>query len=98
MSRLFLYRNIESQRTRVGRETRYTVLIYLSACEGGETVFYHQHGGLESARVSPRPGLMLLHRHGVDCWQHEALPVKAGTKYILRTDVVYSHATRRREL
>ena len=57
-----------------------------------------QHGGRESARVSPRPGLMLLHRHGVDCWQHEALPVKAGTKYILRTDVVYSHATRRREL
>ena len=62
-----------------------------SRCEGGETVFYAEHGGGESARITPAPGLALLHRHGVDCWQHEALPVGGGSapKYILRTDVVY---------
>lgn len=74
----------------LGRETRYTVLIYLSSCGGGETCFYNEHGGQESARITPVPGLALLHRHGVDCWQHEARPVTQGTKYILRTDVVYA--------
>ena len=79
-----------SDRDSLGRQTLYTVLIYLSTCEGGETVFYEEHGGGEAARVQPTEGLALLHRHGVDCWQHEALAVTAGTKYILRTDVVYA--------
>ena len=73
-----------------GRETFYTVLFYLSECGGGETVFYSEHNGKETARIVPTVGSMLLHRHGVDCWQHEALPVAAGTKYILRTDVVFA--------
>ena len=73
-----------------GRETLYTVLFYLSECSGGETVFYAQHDGKASARIQPQVGAMLLHRHGYDCWQHEALPVEGGTKYILRTDVVFA--------
>ena len=48
----------------LGRETMYTVLLYLTACGGGETVFYSEHGGEESARVAPEPGLVLLHRRG----------------------------------
>ena len=74
----------------LGRQTFYTVLFYLSECGGGETVFYSEHNGEETARIVPTAGSMLLHRHGVDCWQHEALPVTAGKKYILRSDVVFS--------
>ena len=43
------------------------------------------------AMVEPRPGLGLLHKHGDDCLLHESLVVKCGTKYVLRTDVVYSN-------
>jgi len=74
----------------IGRRTMYTVLFYLSECGGGETVFYADHGGGETARVQPSAGRMLLHRHGMDCWQHEALSVLKGKKYIMRTDVVYA--------
>jgi hypothetical protein len=40
----------------LGRQTLYTVLIYLSECGGGETVFYEEHGGGETARVAPDAG------------------------------------------
>lgn len=33
---------------------------------------------------------MLLHVHGDRCLQHEAEPVLAGTKYVLRTDLVFA--------
>ena len=54
----------------------------MSECGGGETVFYAEHNQAEeTARIVPTIGSMLLHRHGVDCWQHEALPVAlAGHK------------------
>jgi hypothetical protein len=55
---------------------------------GGETVFYG-HRGRVLASCTPAPGLALLHRHGEHCLEHEALEVKAGTKYILRSDVVF---------
>lgn len=45
------------------------------------------------AQVQPQPGLALLHLHGEDrCLEHEALAVVAGVKYVLRSDVVFSHA------
>jgi hypothetical protein len=68
--------------------TRHTVLIYLSGCGGGETVFYGGKGKVVAA-VSPAPGLALLHRHGDDCLLHEGARVSAGLKFVLRTDVVY---------
>jgi predicted 2-oxoglutarate/Fe(II)-dependent dioxygenase YbiX len=68
--------------------TRHTVLIYLSSCGGGETVFYSSKGTALAA-VSPTPGRALVHRHGDDCLLHEGARVSAGTKYVLRTDVVY---------
>lgn len=55
---------------------------------GGETVFYGGRGQV-LARVAPEPGLALLHLHGEECLEHEALLVKSGTKYVLRSDVVF---------
>ena len=46
------------------------------------------------AVVEPRIGLGLLHRHGDDCLLHESLVVKSGTKYVLRSDVIYGEAPR----
>ena len=71
----------------MGRNTVYTTLVYLSAVRGGETVFYPQKN--EEIIVAPRAGMALFHRHGIDCWLHEALPVASGEKYVLRTDVVF---------
>lgn len=58
--------------------------------QGGETVFYGNRGRV-LASVQPQPGLALLHLHGEErCLEHEALEVRAGTKYVLRSDVVFS--------
>jgi predicted 2-oxoglutarate/Fe(II)-dependent dioxygenase YbiX len=68
--------------------TKYTLLIYLSDLMGGETVFYN-HRGRQVVAVCPKPGRVLLHRHGDECLEHEALPVVEGTKYVLRSDVIF---------
>lgn len=73
-----------------GGRTEYTLLIYLSTTKGGETAFYDERGRL-LAGVEPRAGMALLHRHGDDhCLEHEALKVREGCKYVLRSDIVYS--------
>ena len=41
------------------------------------------------ASVTPETGLALLHRHGDDCLLHEGRPVSTGTKYVLRSDVIF---------
>jgi 2OG-Fe(II) oxygenase superfamily len=64
--------------------TRMTMLIYLSDCQGGATRFYET--------FQPRVGSLLLHVHGDECLEHEADPVTNGTKYVLRTDLVYGPA------
>jgi len=73
--------------------TEYTLLVYLTGpaegLVGGETAFYGP-GGKELIRVQPRAGSALLHRHGKHCLLHEALPVVEGSKYILRSDVVFA--------
>eukprot|EP00887_Chlorella_sp_A99_P002839 scaffold6.g2839.t1 len=72
-----------------GRFTGYTLLIYLSACGGGETVFYGPRNR-RIAAVAPRAGLALLHLHGEeDCLDHEGAAVTEGVKYVLRSDVVF---------
>ncbi|CAL5225451.1 g8270 [Coccomyxa viridis] len=77
-----------------GLKTAYTLLVYLSGQEhgmqGGETVFYsHGKRSKTVASVTPETGLALLHRHGDDCLLHEGRPVLAGTKYVLRSDVIF---------
>jgi hypothetical protein len=70
-------------------------LIYLSGkedgVEGGETVFYRdakKKGG--EIVVGIERGLALLHRHGgSDCLLHEGRTVTKGTKWVLRSDLVF---------
>lgn len=75
---------------KVGK-TKWTLLIYLSGDDhlvGGDTVFYSPYGNNHRA-VHPSRGLALLHKHGVDCLLHEAEMVRNGTKWVLRSDVVF---------
>ncbi|WP_241759502.1 2OG-Fe(II) oxygenase [Pyxidicoccus parkwayensis] len=59
-----------------------TLLIYLNGdCEGGETRF-----PFEERQVIPASGTALLFEHLL---LHEGAEVRAGTKYVLRTDVMY---------
>ena len=90
--------------------TEITVLIYLSSCEGGTTRFYPpQSTGMGSKRQTkksagleqksgiafvPEIGSILLHVHGDKCLLHEADPVLRGSKYVLRTDIVYGTGNR----
>jgi hypothetical protein len=62
---------------------------------GGETKFYSSGGdgrraGTLVAAVAPVAGKALLHLHGYErCLEHEAAAVASGTKYVLRSDVVF---------
>ena len=87
-----------------GGESKFTVLIYLcdssggalprcdatddNCVAGGETVFYNSRDR-ELHSVSPAMGRLLLHAQGARCLTHEGAMVHAGTKYVLRTDVIY---------
>lgn len=63
--------------------TLLTVLIYLNeGFEGGETRFMEQ---VEDV-VLPRTGMAAVFQHKI---RHEGAPVRRGTKYALRTDVLY---------
>jgi hypothetical protein len=73
--------------------TTWTLLIYLSTCEGGETAFYPETTG--KGKKTPDPivvamevGMGLLHKHGDDCLLHEGREVRAGVKWVLRSDLV----------
>lgn len=57
--------------------------------EGGATVFYGSRGQVLAA-VQPVAGLALLHLHGEQCLEHEGAAVRAGNKYVLRSDVVFA--------
>ena len=89
----------ESNKLLFGRDnvlakTTWTLLIYLSTCEGGETVFYPEGSGRKGEKL-PEPvmvglevGMALLHRHGDDCLLHEGKEVRKGEKWVLRSDLV----------
>jgi len=73
-------------------KTTWTLLIYLTICEGGETAFYPEatqkgQTAPEPILVSPDVGTALLHQH-VDCMLHEGKEVKSGEKWVLRSDLV----------
>ncbi|KIW88938.1 uncharacterized protein Z519_10422 [Cladophialophora bantiana CBS 173.52] len=88
----------ESNKLQFGEEklpakTSWTLLIYLTTCEGGETAFYPE--ALEKGDrppdpivVGPETGMALLHKHGDDCLLHEGREVKSGEKWVLRSDLV----------
>ncbi|KAJ1811278.1 hypothetical protein LPJ77_000142 [Coemansia sp. RSA 2523] len=81
-----------------GRRSEYTLLVYLNAVDdtryvsgnrpgGGETVFYA--GRMTPVRIKPEAGMALLHKHGADCLQHEALELRDSYKYVLRSDLIF---------
>ncbi|CAK9110612.1 Tetraacyldisaccharide 4'-kinase [Durusdinium trenchii] len=72
--------------------SEFTLLFYLNdlGLQGGETVFFKGNtGASEVLRVTPVAGQALLHWHGDRCLLHEGANVRAGVKYLLRTDVLY---------
>lgn len=71
----------------------YTVMVYLNDCscyQDGDTVFYSTDDeGVptkEAARVRGVKGTALVFKH--DLW-HAGLALSSGTKYILRTDLMF---------
>ncbi|RAL10906.1 uncharacterized protein BO97DRAFT_348361 [Aspergillus homomorphus CBS 101889] len=83
--------NAPGQPARPARTT-WTLLIYLTGCEGGETVFYpeptRKDRNPQPVSVAPVPGMALLHRHGEHCMLHEGKEVLNGEKWVLRSDLV----------
>ena len=82
-----------------GHRSHLTLLVYLTdgaAFSGGDTVFYAHGPGagdgavpVELGRVRPRAGSLLLFDHAL--W-HAGADVTAGTKHVLRSDVMYRTA------
>lgn len=70
----------------------YTLLVYLNDdFEGGETEFVQHPVGQRESRqptgyVVPKTGTALIFNH--DAW-HSGLPLSKGTKYVLRTEVIF---------
>jgi len=63
-------------------ESKVTMLLYLNGdFEGGNTTLI-----MEGQEIEPKEGMMLLFAHKI---MHCGRPVTAGTKYVLRTDVMY---------
>ena len=87
----------ESNKVSFGAEktpgkTTWTLLIYLTTCEGGETAFYPEP--TRKGEKTPDPievgmevGMALLHNHD-ECMLHEGKEVKSGEKWVLRSDLV----------
>lgn len=76
-------------------KTTWTLLIYLTTCEGGETAFYPEAATRRERAPEPivvglEAGMALLHKHGDDCLLHEGKEVKSGEKWVLRSDLVVS--------
>lgn len=62
--------------------SRLTFMIYLNdGFTGGDTEF-----DFPEQSVTPRTGMALLFEHGL---YHQGAPVTEGTKYVLRSDVMY---------
>ncbi len=70
-----------------GAESKLTFLVYLSdVARGGETNFFREDGAPWHS-VRPQVGHALVFEHLI---LHEGAAVAEGTKYVLRTDVLYS--------
>lgn len=75
----------------------YTYLVYVDF-EGGSTTFFlpaiGQLGEIETRSVEPRQGSVLVFPHGDSEYSlvHEGSAVTSGTKYVIRTDVLYANS------
>lgn len=88
----------ESNKIQFGKDkmpakTTWTLLIYLTTCQGGETAFYPEATKKGVAPPDPivvglETGMALLHKHGDECLYHEGKEVLSGEKWVLRSDLV----------
>jgi len=71
-----------------GSEASYiTVQLYLNGgFKGGETTFLSSKSSDEDVAVVPKAGRVLLFQHDI---LHEGSTLISGTKYAMRTDVMY---------
>ena len=75
----YIKRHSDAPRESNGRFSKLTLVIYLSDnCQGGETFFEKYN-----VKINPRSGAALLFEQHLN---HEALIVKSGIKYVLRTN------------
>jgi len=86
-------KKVDFGEVRTKAKTTWTLLIYLSICEGGETVFYPEAATRKGSQPEPivvglETGMALLHKHGDDCLLHEGREVIKGEKWVLRSDLV----------
>ncbi len=66
-------------------QSLFTLMFYLNeGCAGGTTDFMYVTD--DEIRVAPRRGMALVFSHPL---YHRGAPVIEGTKYVLRTDVMY---------
>jgi len=81
--------------------SRLTFLMYLNeGFEGGCTTYFTpamEEGKLRAMPVVPRVGCALVFPHGdtFGCLVHEGSAVTGGTKYIIRTEVLYTTNSKR---
>lgn len=86
-------KKVEFGPDKISAKTVWTLLIYLTTCEGGETVFYPEAKSKKDKTPEPivcglETGMALLHKHGDDCLLHEGREVMNGEKWVLRSDLV----------
>ena len=85
------HRDGSYMRVKTWEESQVTFMIYLhDSMTGGETRFFadmeHAFRQRPYLSVSPKKGMALLFLHSI--W-HEGAVVQSGTKYVLRTDIMY---------
>lgn len=71
------------------QESRITFMVYLSDdFEGGQTVFDYKNANneIEVIEIQPKMGTALCFVHEI---KHEGKPVPKGTKYVLRSDIMF---------
>jgi 2OG-Fe(II) oxygenase superfamily len=72
--------------------SRLTVLLYLNTADavdfgGGETLFLNAAAPQSEATVVPQAGTIVIFEHDL---YHSGVPLDWGTKYVLRTDVLFA--------
>ncbi|KAK5092526.1 hypothetical protein LTR70_001894 [Exophiala xenobiotica] len=77
----------------VAAKTTWTLLVYLTTCEGGATAFYPEAPSKRDRQpdpvlVDPQAGSALFHRHFPECLLHEGKEVVSGEKWVLRSDLI----------
>eukprot|EP00931_Biecheleriopsis_adriatica_P034081 TRINITY_DN19721_c1_g1_i1.p1 TRINITY_DN19721_c1_g1~~TRINITY_DN19721_c1_g1_i1.p1 ORF type:complete len:299 (+),score=70.43 TRINITY_DN19721_c1_g1_i1:63-959(+) len=74
------------------RYSQLTFLIFLNDdFQGGDTIFLNADNQPATNLRTPRGAVLcFLHGHHPDSPLHEGSPVLAGTKYVIRTEVMYS--------